>query len=125
MADQEHEDGQEPLSKREQKALQVLAGEIVREAGLVRDQEQEAAEKRLQRVIDGVLEHWKAQIDFFKHMSTASGAALLLLIAVIGAYQPGFAPTLVFLLAAAGFVGSALAAVFYLWVATTRLQLFL
>jgi hypothetical protein len=64
----------------QQEALQALARAIVREAGLGRDPEKEAAEKSQksrQEFIEGGREHWKSQVDFFKHMTVISGASIV------------------------------------------------
>jgi hypothetical protein len=81
-------DSQQLVGRVPQEALQILAREIVREAGLVRDPVQEAAEKAQQQFIEGGREHWKAQVDYFKHMATTSGAALVAVAALSGVLRP-------------------------------------
>ena len=76
-------DPQQLVVMTQQGALQELARYIVREAGLGSDPEAEAAEKRRDRFIEGGREHWKAQVDFFKHMVTVSGASMVAVIAVV------------------------------------------
>jgi hypothetical protein len=76
------------IAPEQSEALQKLARAIVRETGLVRDPVQEAAEKAHQQFIEGGREHWKAQVDFFKHMATTSGAALVAVAALTGVLRP-------------------------------------
>jgi hypothetical protein len=66
VADNGQGNGREALPKREREIIQELAREIVKEAGLARDPEQGAAEKRRQEFIEGGREHGKAQVDFSK-----------------------------------------------------------
>jgi hypothetical protein len=58
----------------QQEALQELAKAIVREAGLQSDPDK--------WLIEGGREFWKAQVDFFKHMSTVSAATIVAVPAV-------------------------------------------
>jgi hypothetical protein len=69
-----------------QEALTILAREIVREAGLSRDPERELAEKRWEQFIEGGREHWKAQIDYYKHIATASSATIVAETVVVSAF---------------------------------------
>jgi Ca2+/H+ antiporter len=71
-----------------EEALTVLAREIVREAGLSHDPEQEAAKERHQAFIEGGREHWKSQVDFFKHMTVISGASIVGVTALRQALAP-------------------------------------
>jgi hypothetical protein len=77
VADNQRDHGKEPLTEREREVLQMLAKEIVREAGLDRDPEKEAAEQSRREFIEGGREHWKAQVDFFKHMAVISAASVV------------------------------------------------
>jgi hypothetical protein len=80
------------LTEREQEALQALAREMVsaaREAELAQDTPQEeAAEQERKEFIEAGREHWKAQVDYFKHMSTISGATIIGEVAVIAGFVP-------------------------------------
>ena len=88
MADHEQQSGPGPLTERELAALQILARKIVREAGLTPDPEKEAAEKEHQQFIEGGREYYKAQVDFFKHMTTLSGATVVAVPVVSKAFLP-------------------------------------
>jgi hypothetical protein len=81
-------ESQQLVGRVPQEALTILAREIVKEAGLARNPEQEAAEKRRQEFIEGVREYYKTQVDFFKHISTLSAATIVGFVAVAGAYLP-------------------------------------
>jgi hypothetical protein len=130
VGDRQRDTGNERLTERDREALQELARAIVREAGMIRDPEQEADEKNRKETIEAGREHWKAQVDFFKHLSTVSGAALIAVTAVTGVLQlefkqPEFKLVSVFLvIAVAGFLWSALAALIFLWMASERLAWF-
>jgi hypothetical protein len=69
-----------------QEDLQELARQIAKEAGLSQDPEKEAAEQRRRAFIEGGREHWKAQVDFFKHMATISGASIAFVIGVSASF---------------------------------------
>jgi len=93
VADRQKYDGKEPLTEREREVLQELAREIVREAGLVPDLEAEAAkaraeaeEKRKEDFMDAYKRTMQAHIEFYKHMTTLSGASLVAAIAAYGAF---------------------------------------
>jgi hypothetical protein len=76
VPDHGQEKGRERLTKREREMIKELAREIVREAGLARNSEKEATEKRRREFIEGGREYWKAQVDFFKQMTTISAASI-------------------------------------------------
>jgi len=116
-------DSQQLVGKLSQETLTILAREIVREAGLARDPEQEAAEKRQQEFIEGGREHWKAQVDFFKHMAVVSGASLIAVTAMVKAFGRGAADALIFT-SAALFLGSAVVSLLFLYWASWNLVRF-
>jgi hypothetical protein len=77
----------------QQAALQELARQIVKEAGLVPDPEAEAAKikaeaesKRKEDLMDAFKRHTQAYLDFLKHMTTLSGASIVAGIAALGAF---------------------------------------
>jgi hypothetical protein len=77
----------------QQAALQELARQIVKEAGLVPDTEAEAAKieaeaesKRKEDLMDASKRHTQAYLDFLKHMTTLSGASIVAGIAALGAF---------------------------------------
>ena len=108
-----------------QEALTLLAREIVREAGLVSDPEQVAAEQAHQQFVEGGREHWKAQIDFFKHMATVSGAALVAVAALTNTLQlESITGLLSLLIAGVSFLSCAIAALINLLWASQRLVRF-
>jgi hypothetical protein len=121
VGDRERDIGNERLPERDREALQELARAIVREAGMIRDSEQAADEKARKELIEAGREHWKAQVDFFKHISTVSGAALVAVTAITGVLQPESESVSIFLtIAVTGFLLSALAALIFLWVVGAR-----
>jgi hypothetical protein len=87
VADHEQENSQEPLTEREQEAIQELAKAIVREAGLAREPEQETAGNFRRELIESGQGYWQAQVDFFKHMTTVSAATVVGVPAVIKAFS--------------------------------------
>lgn len=87
MADHGKKNGREPLTKRERETIKVLAREIVREAGLARDSE-EATEKRRREFIEGGREYWKAQVDFFRQMTTISAASIAVTVTLYATLLP-------------------------------------
>jgi hypothetical protein len=84
--------------------VQQLAREIVREAGLARDPQKEAAEKRVEEFMEMRKEEIQAQIEFSKHMTTLISASIVGTIVMLGAFPiegpfireelPGFFPQL-------------------------------
>jgi FtsH-binding integral membrane protein len=86
VADRRQENSPELLTQRERKALQILAKEIVREAGLVPDPEAEAEKQRREELMDAYKRNEQTHIEFYKHMTTLSGASIVATIAVAGAF---------------------------------------
>lgn len=81
-------DSQQLVGRVPEEALTMLARAIVREAGLSRDPEQEAAKERHQQFIEGGRAHWRSQVDFFKHMTVISGASIVGVTALREALDP-------------------------------------
>jgi hypothetical protein len=91
VADHGRESSREPLTQREREVIHELAREIVKEAGLGRNPDQEAAEKQSkqrERMIAGGRGYWNAQVDIFKHMATVSAATVVGVPVVLGAFVP-------------------------------------
>jgi hypothetical protein len=89
VAKNEQDEGQKPLTERELKDLQELARAIVREAGLARDPEREAAEKRFEDMLETYRSHNQSVFEFLKHMMTLSSATIVAVITVSGALFSG------------------------------------
>jgi hypothetical protein len=85
-------DSQQLVGRVPQEALTALAREIVREAGLVRDLEAEAVEKRREQFIEGGREYYKALVTYSKDMATLSGATLVGVTVVTRAFIPNPEP---------------------------------
>ena len=83
MADKQRDLGKEPLTEREQEAIQ-LARAIARVAGLELNPE-DATEKRREILIDSTREYYARMAEFFKHISTLSAAAIVGIVAVFRA----------------------------------------
>ena len=80
----------------QQEALQELARQIVREAGLQAGEQQELRERRehaervgrYSRTLEGLRTTWNMQFEIAKHISTVSGVFLLGLGALVGVFSP-------------------------------------
>jgi hypothetical protein len=105
--------------------IQELARAIVRETGLVRDPAQEAAEIDQQRFIEGGREHWKAQVNFFQHIATASGAGVVGVTAVIGFMKiDSNLTTITLIVSMLSFLLASSEALFFLYLASSLLARF-
>src|SRR5215208_7304336 len=82
VADRRQENSRELLPQREHEGLQILAKEIVREAGLVSDPDAEAEKQRVEVLIDAYKRNTQARIEFYKHMTTLGGASIAAAVAV-------------------------------------------
>jgi hypothetical protein len=78
VAEDEQENGREPLTKREREVIRELAREIVREAGGFVGCDDASRHVQL------AMEPWKMRADYFKHLSTVSGATVIAVVAVAG-----------------------------------------
>jgi hypothetical protein len=116
----------EPLTEREWEALQELARDIVKEPGLAQDPEKKAKEQRRRDFIEGGREHWKAQVDFFKHMTTVSGASITVVIGISPSLlkRAGVLNTVFLFVALASLFVASLVSVGYLLQASSNLRRF-
>jgi hypothetical protein len=85
MSDQQGGEDEGPLTSRERENLIFLAREIVRQAGLAPDPKAEASKRRLEELMDADKQHEQSLLDFYKHMTTLSGASIVAAVAVMGA----------------------------------------
>jgi hypothetical protein len=96
VADQQRDGGKEPLTEREREALQILARQFVREAGLHGEGQRELLRirqlderlGRLARYLETLRTAWSFQFEIAKHTSAASGVLLLGLGAFVGVFYP-------------------------------------
>jgi hypothetical protein len=96
VGDRQRDDGKELLPERQRKALQELARQIVREAGLQAEGQQELPEMkqhqervdRYSRNLEVLRTPWNLQFEIAKHISAGSGVFLLGLGALVGVFSP-------------------------------------
>ncbi len=87
MADEREDAGKEPLTERDREALKTLAREIVCAAGMVPpNPEAEAEEQRKEDLLQAGTRNAQAHIEFYKHMTTLSGASIAAAVAIFGAF---------------------------------------